>query len=110
MVLAKPGSLKAHTKFIAQLYILSKEEGGRHTAITAGYSPQIYARTCDITSKLTNFFSDDNSPMQMIMPGDRVKLTIELIYPIAIETGMRFAVREGKRTIGAGIVLEIVNK
>ena len=74
----------------------------------AGYSPQIYARTSDVTSKLTDFFTDDNSPMQMIMPGDRVKLTIELIYPIAIETGMRFAIREGKRTIGAGIALEVV--
>nr|UIB38872.1 translational elongation factor Tu [Trentepohlia sp. YN1317] len=112
MVLAKPGSLKAHTKFSAQVYVLTQAEGGRHTPMTPGYSPQIYARTCDITflnkiGKISDFFTDDNSPMQMIMPGDRVKITCELIYPIAIEVGMRFAIREGKRTVGAGIILEI---
>lgn len=108
MVLAKPGTLKAHTKFSAQVYVLSASEGGRHTPITPGYSPQIYARTCDITAKLNDFFTDDNSPMQMIMPGDRVKITCELIYPIAMEVGMRFAIREGKRTVGAGIILEVL--
>nr|UIB38841.1 translation elongation factor Tu [Trentepohlia sp. YN1242] len=108
MVLAKPGSLKAHTKFSAQVYVLTQAEGGRHTPMTPGYSPQIYVRTCDVTGKIFDFFTDDNSPMQMIMPGDRVKLTIELIYPIAIEVGMRFAIREGKRTVGAGILLEVL--
>uniref|UniRef100_UPI00300157BB translational elongation factor Tu n=1 Tax=Cephaleuros lagerheimii TaxID=2738443 RepID=UPI00300157BB len=86
MVLAKPGSLKAHTAFQAQIYVLTQAEGG----------------------KITEFFTDDDTPMQMIMPGDRVKLKIELIYPIAIEVGMRFAIREGKRTVGAGIVLNIL--
>nr|YP_010260937.1 translational elongation factor Tu [Cephaleuros virescens]UIB38691.1 translational elongation factor Tu [Cephaleuros virescens] len=109
MVLAKPGSLKAHTQFRAQVYILTKEEGGRHTSITAGYSPQIFARTSDITSKISDFTTDDDTPMQLVMPGDRIKLTAKLIYPIAIEVGMRFAIREGKRTIGAGIVLEILD-
>ena len=108
MVLAKPGSLKPHTKFSAQVYVLTQAEGGRHTPMTPGYSPQIYARTADVTGQITDFFTDDNSAMQMIMPGDRVKLTIELIYPIAIEVGMRFAIREGKRTVGAGIILEII--
>nr|YP_009667493.1 translation elongation factor Tu [Trentepohlia odorata]QCW57796.1 translation elongation factor Tu [Trentepohlia odorata] len=109
MVLAKPGSLKAHMKFVAQVYILTKKEGGRHTAIAAGYSPQIYARTCDVTGKISNFTTvEEEKSMALIMPGDRVKLTIELIYPIAVELGLRFAIREGKRTIGAGIVLEIL--
>ena len=109
MVLAKPGSLKAHTKFIAQVYVLTKKEGGRHTGITSGYSPQIYARTCDVTGKLNNFTTvEEEKSMALIMPGDRVKLTIELISPIAVELGLRFAIREGKRTIGAGIVLEIL--
>lgn len=108
MVIAKPGSLKPHTKFCAQIYVLTQAEGGRHTPMTPGYSPQIYARTCDITGTISDFYTDDNTPMQMIMPGDRVKLTTELIYPIAIEVGMRFAIREGKRTVGAGIILEII--
>ena len=108
MVIAKPGTLKPHTKFCAQIYVLTQAEGGRHTPMTPGYSPQIYARTCDITCTISDFFTDDNTPMQMIMPGDRVKLTAELIYPIAIEVGMRFAIREGKRTVGAGIILEII--
>nr|YP_010260963.1 translational elongation factor Tu [Trentepohlia sp. BN17]UIB38717.1 translational elongation factor Tu [Trentepohlia sp. BN17] len=108
MVLAKPGSLKAHKAFCAQVYVLTQAEGGRHTPMTPGYSPQIYARTSDITGKISNFCTDDDSPMQMIMPGDRVKMEIELIYPVAIEVGMRFAIREGKRTVGAGIVLEII--
>ena len=109
MVLAKPGSLAAHRKFTAQVYVLNKEEGGRHTPCLPGYSPQIFCRTADITSKITDFKADDNSPMQMIMPGDRVKLTIELIYPLAIEAGMRFAIREGKKTIGAGVVSDILD-
>ena len=108
MVIAKPGSLKAHKNFRAQTYILTQAEGGRHTPMTPGYSPQIYMRTSDITGRIAEFSTDDNSPMQMIMPGDRVKMTIELIYPVAIEVGMRFAIREGKRTVGAGIVLEII--
>ena len=109
MVLAKPGSLAAHRKFTAQIYVLNKEEGGRHTPCLPGYSPQIFARTADITCKITDFKADDESPMQMIMPGDRVKLSIELIYPMAIEPGMRFAIREGKKTIGAGVVSSILD-
>lgn len=109
MVLAKPGSLSSHRRFKAQVYILNKEEGGRHTPCLSGYSPQIYVRTANITGKITDFLSDDGTSMQMIMPGDRIKLTVELISPIAIEIGMRFAIREGKKTVGAGVINELLN-
>lgn len=108
MVIAKPGSINPHTKFDSQVYILTKEEGGRHTPFFEGYRPQFYVRTTDVTGKIESFRSDNDSPAQMVMPGDRIKMEVELIQPIAIEKGMRFAIREGGRTVGAGIVLEII--
>lgn len=108
MVLAKPGSIKPHMKFNAQVYILTKDEGGRHTPFFPGYRPQFYVRTTDVTGKIENFRSDDNAPLQMVMPGDRIKMEVELINPIAIEKGMRFAIREGGRTVGAGVVSDII--
>lgn len=109
MVLAKPGSITPHTKFEAQVYVLTKEEGGRHTPFFPGYRPQFYVRTTDVTGKIESFRADDDSATQMVMPGDRVKMIVELIQPIAIEKGMRFAIREGGRTVGAGVVGTIVN-
>lgn len=108
MVIAKPGTINPHTKFDAQVYILTKEEGGRHTPFFEGYRPQFYARTTDVTGKIESFRADDDSPAQMVMPGDRIKMQVELIQPIAIEKGMRFAIREGGRTVGAGVVLNII--
>ena len=104
MVLAKPGSIKPHTKFEAQVYVLNKEEGGRHTPFFPGYRPQFYVRTTDVTGKIDSFKTDSDGPLQMVMPGDRIKMVVELIQPIAIEKGMRFAIREGGRTVGAGVV------
>jgi len=108
MVIAKPGTITPHTKFDSQVYILNKEEGGRHTPFFQGYRPQFYVRTTDVTGKIESFRADDDSPTQMVMPGDRIKMEVELIQPIAIEKGMRFAIREGGRTVGAGVVLEII--
>ena len=108
MVMAKPGSITPHTKFEAQVYVLSKEEGGRHTAFFPGYRPQFYVRTTDVTGIIESFCADDGSPTQMVMPGDRVKMVVELIQPIAIEKEMRFAIREGGRTVGAGVVSKIL--
>jgi elongation factor Tu len=107
MVISKPGTIKPHTKFDSQVYILTKEEGGRHTPFFEGYRPQFYVRTTDVTGKIESFRADDDSATQMVMPGDRIKMEVELIQPIAIEKGMRFAIREGGRTVGAGVVLEI---
>ena len=107
-VLAKPGSIKPHTKFKAEAYVLKKEEGGRHTPFFAGYRPQFYIRTTDVTGQITAFTADDGSNVEMVMPGDRIKMTGELISPVAIEQGMRFAIREGGRTIGAGVVSKII--
>nr|YP_009729327.1 elongation factor Tu [Caulerpa ashmeadii]QHQ73239.1 elongation factor Tu [Caulerpa ashmeadii] len=109
MVLAEPGSITPHTRFQAQVYILKKNEGGRHTSFLPGYRPQFYVRTTDVTGKIESFKADDDSPIPMVMPGDRVKIVVELINPIAIECGMRFAIREGGRTVGAGVVSEIIN-
>jgi elongation factor Tu len=108
MVLAKPGSIKPHTKFESEVYILSKEEGGRHTPFFTGYRPQFYVRTTDVTGTIAAFTADDGSSAEMVMPGDRVKMTVELICPVAIEDGMRFAIREGGRTVGAGVVSKIL--
>jgi elongation factor Tu len=108
MVLAKPGSITPHTKFEAQVYVLTKEEGGRHTPFFQGYRPQFYVRTTDVTGKIDSFRADDDSATQMVMPGDRIKMIVELIQPIAIEKGMRFAIREGGRTVGAGVVSTIL--
>ena len=107
MVLAAPGTITPHKVFEAQVYILGKEEGGRHTAFFQGYRPQFYVRTTDVTGKITAFRADDDTEIQMVMPGDRVKMSVELIQPIAIEKGMRFAIREGGRTVGAGVVSAI---
>jgi elongation factor Tu len=108
MVLAKPGSITPHTEFEAEVYVLKKEEGGRHTPFFAGYRPQFYIRTTDVTGKIVAYTADDGSTVEMVMPGDRIKMTVELICPVAIEQGMRFAIREGGRTIGAGVVSKIL--
>jgi elongation factor Tu len=108
MVLAKPGSITPHTKFESEVYILKKEEGGRHTPFFPGYRPQFYVRTTDVTGTISDFTADDGSAAEMVMPGDRIKMTVELINPIAIEQGMRFAIREGGRTVGAGVVAKIL--
>lgn len=101
-VLAKPGSIKPHTKFEAEVYVLSKDEGGRHTPFFTGYRPQFFFRTTDVTG-----VAELPEGVEMVMPGDNVKLDIELITPIAIEEGLRFAIREGGRTVGAGVVTSI---
>lgn len=108
MVLAKPGSITPHTQFESEVYILKKDEGGRHTPFFPGYRPQFYVRTTDVTGTISAFTADDGSAAEMVMPGDRIKMTVELINPIAIEQGMRFAIREGGRTVGAGVVSKIV--
>jgi len=102
-VLCKPGSVKPHTKFEAEVYVLSKEEGGRHTAFLNGYRPQFYFRTTDVTGAC-----ELPSGVEMVMPGDNVKMTVTLINPIAMEEGLRFAIREGGRTVGAGVVAKIL--
>jgi len=103
MVLAKPGSVKPHTKFKAEVYVLTKEEGGRHTPFFNGYRPQFYFRTTDVTGTATL-----PAGVEMVMPGDNVQMEIELITPIAMEKELRFAIREGGRTVGAGVVTEIL--
>ena len=108
MVIAKPGSITPHTQFESEVYILQEKEGGRKTPFFPGYRPQFYVRTTDVTGTIRAFTSDDGSDAEMVMPGDRIKMTVELINPIAIEQGMRFAIREGGRTIGAGVVSKIV--
>ena len=107
MVMAQPGTITPHTNFESEVYVLTKEEGGRHTPFFTGYRPQFYVRTTDVTGSITQFTADDGSVVEMVMPGDRIKMTAELIYPVAIESGMRFAIREGGRTIGAGVVSKI---
>ena len=108
MVLSQPGTITPHTSFESEVYVLTKEEGGRHTPFFTGYRPQFYVRTTDVTGSITQFTADDGTIVEMVMPGDRIKMTAELIYPVAIEEGMRFAIREGGRTIGAGVVSKIV--
>ncbi len=108
MVIAKPGTITPHTQFESEVYVLQEKEGGRKTPFFAGYRPQFYVRTTDVTGTIKAFTSDDGSNAEMVMPGDRVKMTVELINPIAIEQGMRFAIREGGRTIGAGVVSKIL--
>jgi elongation factor Tu len=102
-VLAKPGSITPHTRFEAEVYILSKEEGGRHTPFFTGYRPQFYFRTTDVTGAV-----DLPEGVEMVMPGDNIKMTVSLIAPIAMEEGLRFAVREGGRTVGAGVVSKVI--
>ena len=102
-VLCKPGSLTPHTHFEAEVYVLSKEEGGRHTPFFANYRPQFYFRTTDVTGAV-----DLPVGVEMVMPGDNVKITVKLIAPIAMEEGLRFAIREGGRTVGAGVVAKVI--
>ena len=108
MVLAEPGTITPHTQFEAEVYILTQDEGGRHTPFFPGYRPQFYVRTTDVTGTITQFTADDGSTAEMVMPGDRIKMSAELINPIAIEQGMSFAIREGGRTVGAGVVSKIL--
>jgi elongation factor Tu len=108
MVLAQPGTITPHTQFESEVYILTKDEGGRHTPFFTGYRPQFYVRTTDVTGSINQFTADNGDIVEMVMPGDRIKMTAEFIYPVAIEAGMRFAIREGGRTVGAGVVSKIV--
>jgi elongation factor Tu len=101
-VLAKPGSIKPHTKFLAQVYVLSKEEGGRHTPFFNGYRPQFYIRTTDVTGAIKL-----PEGVEMVIPGDNIEMEVELIAPVALEEGSRFAIREGGRTVGAGAVTKV---
>jgi elongation factor Tu len=103
MVLAKPGSITPHTKFKGEVYVLTKEEGGRHTPFFTGYRPQFYFRTTDVTGVATL-----PEGVEMVMPGDNTQVRVELIMPIAMEKGLRFAIREGGRTVGSGTVTEIL--
>jgi elongation factor Tu len=103
MVLAKPGSITPHTQFLAEVYVLTKEEGGRHTPFFKGYRPQFYFRTTDVTGNV-----ELPAGVEMVMPGDNIQMTIELIIPIAMDEGLRFAIREGGRTVGAGVVTKIL--
>jgi elongation factor Tu len=102
-VLSKPGSITPHTKFEAQVYVLSKDEGGRHTPFFKGYRPQFYFRTTDVTGVV-----ELRESVEMVMPGDNAEMTVELIQPIAMDEGLRFAIREGGRTVGAGAVTKIL--
>jgi elongation factor Tu len=102
-VIAKPGSVTPHTKFKAEVYILKKEEGGRHTPFFTGYKPQFYIRTTDVTGK-----AELPEGVEMVMPGDSITMDVELIVPVALEKGLRFAIREGGRTVGAGVITEVV--
>jgi len=101
--LAKSGSIKPHTKFTAEIYVLGKDEGGRHTPFFQGYRPQFYFRTTDVTGAV-----ELPAGTEMVMPGDNVSITVTLISPIAMEEGLRFAIREGGRTVGAGVVAKII--
>jgi len=103
MILAKPGAIKPHTCFKAEVYVLKKDEGGRHTPFHQRYRPQFYLRTLDVTGEIAL-----PEGTEMVMPGDNVTITVKLIYPVAIDKGLRFAIREGGRTVGAGQVIEIV--
>ena len=103
-VLTKPGAIKPHTKFEGEVYVLSKDEGGRHTPFLKGYRPQFYFRTTDVTGAI-----ELPEGVEMVMPGDNIKMVVELIHPIAMDTGLRFAIREGGRTVGAGVVSKVLN-
>ncbi len=108
-VICKPGSITPHTKFEAEVYVLSKEEGGRHTPFFKNYRPQFYFRTTDVTGSVLNLLNpDDGGEAEMCMPGDNIKMVVELITPIAMEENLRFAIREGGRTVGAGVVTKIL--
>ena len=108
MVIAKPGTIKPHTEFEGEVYVLTEKEGGRKTPFFSGYRPQFYVRTTDVTGTIKAFTDREGGNVEMVMPGDNIKVTVELINAIAIEQGMRFAIREGGRTIGAGVVAKIL--
>jgi elongation factor Tu len=103
MVVAKPGSITPHTEFSSEVYVLTKEEGGRHTPFFKGYKPQFYIRTTDVTGEV-----ELPEKVEMVMPGDTATFKVKLIVPVAIEEGMRFAIREGGKTVGAGVVTKII--
>ena len=107
-VIAKPGSITPHTKFLARVYVLTKEEGGRHTPFFPGYKPQFYFRTTDVTGGVLALMTEEGKPAEMCMPGDNITMDIEIISPIAMEEGLRFAIREGGRTVGAGVVTKVI--
>jgi elongation factor Tu len=107
-VICKPGSITPHTKFEAEVYVLSKDEGGRHTPFFKGYRPQFYLRTTDVTGAILNLLSEDGSEAEMCMPGDNIKMTVELHSPVAMEETLRFAIREGGKTVGSGVVSKIL--
>jgi len=107
-VVAKPGSIKPHTKFLGEVYVLSKEEGGRHSPFFAGYKPQFYFRTTDVTGAVHGLMGSDGGKAEMCMPGDNVTMDVEIIQPIAMEEGLRFAIREGGRTVGSGVVTKVL--
>ena len=107
-VICKPGSVTPHTKFECEVYVLSKEEGGRHTPFFKNYRPQFYFRTTDVTGTVLNLLSEDGTEAEMCMPGDNIKMTVELMTPIAMEQNLRFAIREGGKTVGAGVVTKIL--
>jgi elongation factor Tu len=108
MVLAKPGSITPHTKFNAEVYVLTKEEGGRHTPFFPKYRPQFYFRTTDVTGQIIAIKSRDGKDAEMCMPGDNIQMEVEIISPIAMEEGVRFAIREGGRTVGSGVVTKVI--
>lgn len=107
-VLAKPGSITPHTKFEAEVYVLTKDEGGRHSPFFAGYKPQFYFRTTDVTGAVLAIKSREGKPAEMCLPGDNIGMEVEIINPIAMEEGLRFAIREGGRTVGAGVVTKVL--
>jgi elongation factor Tu len=107
-VIAKPGSITPHTKFESEVYVLTKEEGGRHTPFFAGYKPQFYFRTTDVTGAILGLKSREGKAAEMCMPGDNIAMEVEIISPIAMEEGVRFAIREGGRTVGAGVVTKVI--
>jgi elongation factor Tu len=109
-VLCKPGSIKPHTEFEAQVYVLSKDEGGRHTPFFPGYRPQFYFRTTDVTGKVTTLVNAEGKPAEMCMPGDNIKMIVALEpnQPVAMVENLRFAIREGGRTVGSGVVTKIL--
>jgi len=107
-VVSAPGSITPHTKFLAEVYVLTKEEGGRHTPFFSGYKPQFYFRTTDVTGAVHALMSRDGKSAEMCMPGDNITMEVEIISPIAMENGLRFAIREGGRTVGAGVVTKII--
>jgi elongation factor Tu len=107
-VVSAPGSITPHTKFVSEVYVLTKEEGGRHTPFFAGYRPQFFFRTTDVTGAVFEIQSREGKSVEMCMPGDNIEMKVEIISKIAMEEGLRFAIREGGRTVGAGVVTKII--